>query len=399
MTTFRCKVLDADDRWSRRIIEAATRAEAIAVLQREGLLVAEIREKLLLWNLRSSIKRAKINRFFEMLANQLDVGIPLLKALQVIQENEELVHVRRLWSDVIHKVASGKSLSSTLAEFPKHFETAELSMIEAGEEGGFLPLALNRIVMLREWKSSISSRIWGAIAYPCILLLAAAIIVPAILVGIVPRFEPLYESLKQSGRMPWITQWLLTLSGAVKNYSIWGLLLAASGAVAWWTLVPKNKRSVWLEICLRRIPYIGTLVQDWSFSQFCQTLSILLENRVGLISALSIAAKASNSGLLTDLIQQTSNEVVRGKSIVQPLSRAKEIDREIIAMLHVGEQSNTLSSVLAKVAAQLEQRIRKNLDLSIKLIEPLLMMILAIVIGCIVIALVLPIFEGNGLGS
>jgi general secretion pathway protein F/type IV pilus assembly protein PilC len=399
MTTFVCKVLDSNDRWSNPTIDAASKAEAICMLQKDGFLVAEIRQKTTWWKTRSNINNTKINRFFEMLSNQLDVGIPLLKSLHVIHENETSPHAKQTWHEIIHKVSSGQSLSVALSLYPRYFSTAEVSMIEAGQEGGFLPLALNRIVLLREWKSSISSRVRGAIAYPCILILAASIIVPAILIGIVPRFEPLYESLKQSGKMPWITQCLIQVSAAAKNYGILTLFLIACSAITWWSLTPKITRSAMLERLSRRIPFIGSVVQDWSLSQFCQTLSILLENRVGLLSALSISARASNSVFLVELIQKTKEEVIRGKSIVPPLSQAKEIDREVIAMLHVGEQSNTLPVVLNKIATQLEQRIRKNLDLSIKLIEPILMMILAALIGSIVIALILPIFEGNGLGS
>lgn len=400
MFTFVCKVLDSEDRWSCSTVQAASKAEAISMLHKEGLLVAEIRPKTNWWVSRSNhINNAKINRFYEMLSNQLDVGIPLLKSLQIIHENEATPHAKQIWTDIISKVSSGQSLSSALSHYPYIFSPSEISMIEAGQEGGFLPLALNRIVLLREWKSSISARVRGAVAYPCILILAASIIVPFILIGIVPRFEPLYESLKQSGKMPWVTQCLINISAAAKSYGIVLFSLVVLGILGWWTLTPKAKRSATLERVSRRLPILGTLIQDWSLSQFCQTLSVLLENRVGLLTALSISARATNSVFLMELIQKTQDEVVRGKSIVQPLSQSKEIDRDVIAMLHVGEQSNTLPLVLNKIATQLEQRIRKNLDLSIKLIEPILMMILAVLIGSIVIALILPIFEGNGLNS
>ncbi len=243
-----------------------------------------------------------------------------------------------------------------------------------------------------------TSSLWGALAYPIILLVVASIILPSIMIFIVPRFEPLYESLRTSGKMPWITSSLLNCSAALERYGIWVLSAVMAGLLMVFKLTKATDRTVWLEQLLERAPVIGRVVQDWYLSQFCRVLGMLLENRVQLLTALEIAANASGSARLMQVMEDARSELEKGSMLAQPLARSGRVSKEILAMINIAEQSNTLPSVLNKIAIQLESQLKKHLELSVKLIEPLMLLILAIVVGSIVIALLLPIFENNGLG-
>jgi len=66
-------------------------------------------------------------------------------------------------------------------------------------------------------------------------------------------------------------------------------------------------------------------------------------------------------------------------------------------MLSVGEQSNRLPTVLLKLADKLEARAQQRLDILLRLLEPALMLVMAVVVGFMVIALLMPVFEGSGL--
>ena len=82
---------------------------------------------------------------------------------------------------------------------------------------------------------------------------------------------------------------------------------------------------------------------------------------------------------------------------MQQLAKSKQVPGDILAMLGVGEQSNTLDSVLVKIAFQVESRTRKKIEFSVKLLEPAMLLVLALLVGFIVLALLLPVFEGQGL--
>jgi general secretion pathway protein F/type IV pilus assembly protein PilC len=66
-------------------------------------------------------------------------------------------------------------------------------------------------------------------------------------------------------------------------------------------------------------------------------------------------------------------------------------------MIAVAEQANRLESVLLKLADRLELRAQRRLDLVLRMLEPALMLVMAVVVGFMVIALLMPVFEGTGL--
>jgi general secretion pathway protein F/type IV pilus assembly protein PilC len=398
MATYTYTAIDKSGQTRKSRLEAATRTDAIALLQSDGLVAISISEATTSGLRRKTVSKAAVARIYTMLANQMDVGVPLLKALQVIRESEQQPGVQRLLDDIIAKVTAGNSLSQAFSYHRAQFSTVDINVVRAGEEGGFLNAALNRIVQLREWQSSMASSLWGALAYPLILIAVASIILPSIMIFIVPRFEPLYESLRSSGKMPWITSSLLAISAALEQYGLWVMIGATLGSFVLFKWTRASDRTIWMEQLMERSPIVGRVFQDWSLSQFCRVLGMLLDNRVQLLTALEIAATSSGSMQLVRTIEQARKELGEGSMLAQPLARSGRVSKEILAMISIAEQSNTLATVLNKIAIQLETQLKKRLELGVKLVEPLMLLILAILVGTIVIALLLPIFENNGLG-
>ncbi len=398
MATYDCKAIDSEGIERRSRVEAASRSEAIAKLHSLGLLATSIVEARISAFAHRKLNAATIARIYSLLTNQIEVGVPLLKALQVIRESESSPAAHRLLDDVIQRVASGSSLSQSLSFHRSQFDATEVNVVRAGEEGGFLHASLQRIVQLREWQQSMMASLWGALAYPILLVVVASVILPSIMIFIVPRFEPLYGSLRSSGRMPWITSSLLAVSNCLEHYGLWAGILGFASAIFVFRVARSRQQNPWLEDVIERLPLAGTLFQTWSLAQFCRVLGMLLENRVPLLTALEVAARSSGSHRLLATIEEARNSIGKGSMLASPLARSGHIGKDIVAMISVAEQSNTLATTLVKIATQLESNFKRKLELSVKLVEPLLLLILAIFVGTIVIALLLPIFENNGLG-
>ena len=304
---------------------------------------------------------------------------------------------RHLLDAISRQLASGVSLSQALSSYPDQFPQIDISLIRAGEEGGFLSQALSRVTQVREWQATLASNLWGALAYPLILVTVAALLIPGMLIFLVPKFEPLFDSLRQVGRMPWPTTMLLAVSrysqdyGLVTLVGLLGLLL-----LGYWS-IPEARRVLWRDRILFRLPLVGPLLRDLDLARFCRVLGTLLENKISILKALDISAKVVSNRVLCQSIGLAQLAVGAGKTLVEPFSKSEFVPVEVVAMIGVGEQSNTLDSVLLKIATQLENRSRKRLEFGVKLLEPLLLLVMALVVGFIVLALLLPVFEGQGL--
>jgi len=397
MPDFHYQALTADAERVTGVIDAAARGDALRELSERGLTPVELRGTVTTAAKQRRVRPAALANAWAMLADQLETGVPLLKALQVLVEQSDSQAFREIMNDLTEEVANGSALADAMEQHPSVFGTLETSVVRAGEEGAFLPESLRRIAAVRERAEATRSRIMGAIAYPALLVAVGAIVVTGMLTFFVPKFEPLFDSLRKADAMPLATTILLTVSGFLQQYGLWlvgGLMIAL--AASWSRLTGPAARRL-LDTTLLRTWVIGPIVRDFAISRFCRVLGSLLQNGVPMLRSLDIARMAAANHLMSESIGAASESVVAGKSLAQPLADSGQFTGDVVQMLHVAEQSNKLESVLLSISDKLDVRAQRRLDLFVKMLEPALMLVMAVIVGFLVIALLMPVFESNGL--
>ncbi len=91
-------------------------------------------------------------------------------------------------------------------------------MVRAGTEGGFLEDALDRVGAFTELQEDLKGRTISAMAYPVFLFSVGTVVLSALLVFFVPKFDMLFDRLRSKGQMPKATEWLLSFSNFLQNY-------------------------------------------------------------------------------------------------------------------------------------------------------------------------------------
>lgn len=398
MRNFQYRALNSDGAAVEAICEAESRADVLQQLKSLGLCTLELREVLTSSPGSLAVGRSAISRFYMMLGDQLQVGVPLLSALELIGRQERAPDAKRLVESIARRVESGASLGDAVSQYEEVFSEVDLNLIRAGEEGGFLPDALERIAQMREWQQKLTANVWGAAAYPLLLVAVAMVLVPCVLVYLVPKLEPIFESLRRDAQLPWATSTLLTISNVCRNYG--GICLTAMiclGMLGYF-LIPRGRLIAFRDRTILLLPFLGELVRDFVLARFCRILGTLLQNRIQVLTALEIATKVLGNRFMEKSLVDAQEAVASGKLLADALGSSQQIPADALAMIGVAEQSNTLAPVLIKVAQQMETRTNRRLETAVKMIEPLLLLVMAVLVGFVVLALLLPIFEGQTLG-
>jgi len=134
---------------------------------------------------RGKIKPAALTVFTRQLATLIDVGMPLMRGLRILQEQTENRALKSVIVDLAAAIESGSSLSEALAAHPKVFNPLYVSMVKAGEMGGVLELTLRRQAEFMEKALKIRGRIKAAMYYPVAVMTAAAGILTLLMVFII----------------------------------------------------------------------------------------------------------------------------------------------------------------------------------------------------------------------
>ncbi|MCU0872626.1 MAG: type II secretion system F family protein [Pirellulaceae bacterium] len=330
---------------------------------------------------------------YSQLASLLRSGVPLLRSIHVLRHQTSNARLREVLDDIYRRVEDGSTLGEAMSRYPRVFSDMAINMVRAGGEGGFLEDALERVSQFTEQQEDLKSRTAGALAYPVFLAIIGTLVVGGLVIFFVPRFAAMFDSLRQRGELPVMTDWLLAFSTVLRRY---GLIVVAAAVVAVVMIrqqleTEKGKR--WRDYVKLRLPMLGPVFTSLAVARFCRVLGTLLHNGVPILRSLQISRMAAGNRILSDAVATASENISSGQSLAAPLSRCEHFPMTVVEMISVAEESNTLDQVLIEIADGLERRTVRRLDLVVRLLEPMMLLVLAIVVLCVVIALLMPVIK------
>ncbi|HBP17371.1 MAG TPA: hypothetical protein DEA08_06220 [Planctomycetes bacterium] len=348
-------------------------------------------------------------RFARQLADLAQAGVPILQALDAVSQeragDDEVIwgakekrddrRARIVLQDVRRDVSQGASLADALARRPEFMPGTAISIVRAGEEGGFLPDALRRVAVFSEREMALKRRLRGALTYPVLLggLSGGAIIF--LLTWVVPRFSVIYEDL--GGALPLPTRILITTGDALTNYWWAWLLGAAALLFGLHRLLGTEAGREKLDALLLRLPLVRSVVAHASIARFGRTLSTLLGSGVGILRALEIAREAAGNREFSRLLAGVVGPVREGANLATPLRATRLFPPQMIEMVEIGQESGTLVEVLDRIGERSDEEVDESLRLFITVLEPALIVGVAGVVFFVVLAALLPVFSLNSL--
>ncbi|HUJ09311.1 MAG TPA: type II secretion system F family protein [Verrucomicrobiae bacterium] len=331
--------------------------------------------------------------FSRQLAALIDAGLPLLRGLDVLREQEENPVLRRTIGRVSEAIESGSTFSDALAQHPKVFNGLYVNMVRAGEVGGVLDVTLDRLAAFQEKAQKIKGKITAALVYPLVVMCVAGAIVSFLMVVIVPKFKEIFADLLEGRPLPALTQVVIGASTLVKE-RFWLVAVTIFGV---WLAVKLASRTTKgryaLDALKLKAPIFGKLIRKASIARFARTLGTLISSGVPILQALTIVRDTTGNAAIAPAITRVHDAVKEGERIVQPLKASRVFPPLVVSMVDVGEQTGALPDMLLKVADIYDDEVDNAVAGITSLLEPIMIVFLAVVVGTIVIAMFLPLIS------
>jgi len=339
------------------------------------------------------VKARHVATMYSQLADLLHSGVPLLRSLEILERQSSSRALQAVLRDVRARVADGTGLAQAMAFHPRVFNELAVSMVRAGQEGGFLEDVLKRISAFVEHQEDLKAKVVGSLAYPVFLACAGFLVVTILMLFFVPKFEKVFEKLKEKGEMPTLTKWLMGFSHFVLSWpGAVTVALVVGGFIGFvsWT---RGAGRLWADRMKIRTPLIGSVFLSLALSRFCRILGTMLHNGIPILKALNIAKDSTGNKVLSAAIEQSAENVTAGQRLADPLRKSGYFPSDVVEMITIAEEANTLEKVLVDVADSLDKRTARRLDLMVRLLEPIMLLVMAVITGTIAAGLLLPVFK------
>ena len=347
------------------------------------------------------VKTKVLTQFTRQLSTLQDAGLPLLRSLQILEQQQKPGKLKTIIGEVVEDVESGTSLSDAMGKHPKAFDRLYAKMVAAGEIGGVLDVILQRLANFMEKAERLKSRIKGAMIYPICVIVVAVGIVTGIMYFVIPKFKDIFDDFDVT--LPGLTLWLieasLWIAGTPEQgeQAIPGFVWIMSSPFIiffFFKLIRKTGPGrASTDIILMKIPVLGNLVEKTSVARFTRTLGTLIAAGVPILEAVLITRDTSGNHVYEKALTGVHDSIREGESVAAPLREAKVCDSIVVNMIEVGEETGDLDVMLMKIADNYDEEVDVAVSALLSLLEPMLVVVLGGIVGTIVLALFLPLVK------
>jgi len=339
------------------------------------------------------ISPSGLAEFTRQVSTLINAGMPILRSLETLARQEPNPAFKAVISEISESIRSGGTFSEGLCQHPRVFDRLYINMVKAGEASGALGTILDRLATFMEKTERIKGKVKAALAYPIAILCVAVLIVSALMVFVIPRFEDVFSGLLKGVPLPKLTQLVIGVSTFVQQNILVTLSLIALGVFAFRHLSRTKIGRSFLDRIEIKVPLFGPLFLKAAISRFTRTLGTLLASGVPILHAITIARDTSGNVHIAAALDHVYRRVEEGDGVGGPLAATKIFPAMVSSMVEIGEETGSLPDMLTRVADSYEGAVDNAVNSLTSIIEPIMIVVMAVVVGTIVIALFLPLVK------
>ena len=351
MPTFKYVAVDPSGAKVRGTLDAASAVRARSDLMVRDLHDVDVKERKRWTQIeltRKKIKPLDVMNFSRQLAAFLRAGIPILDALDSLQEDASNPVLQRVLNEIGDDLRAGSSFADSVAVHSDVFPRFYVSILRSAELTGNLDVVLDQLAAYIERDAGVRRAIKSALTYPAVVGAMAAVTTLVLVTYVLPKFETFFKSLHATLPLP--TRMMLAFGAFIGNWGaviFVGAIVATIGAMVY-VRTEQGRRN--RDRLMLSAPAIGAVVQCAVIERFCRILGTMLGAGVPIPDAMTAASEATNNRVFQAGLEEARIEMMRGNGIAGPVAATGLFPGSACQMLKVGEQSGSLDQQLVLTA-------------------------------------------------
>jgi type II secretory pathway component PulF len=378
-------------------MNVASEALVTRDLQSRGLYPVDIKESrprssvLSRFTARKKLKHDQRILFLRQFEAMLRAGIPITTSLVAIADQSENPTFKEILTEIRKDIEGGSTLAQATRKHPALLTNIQVSLIEAGEQGGILDEILERLCQLIEYDEETKARVRSATFYPGIVIAELGLAFVVIVRFVFPRFKALFSS--RGADLPLPTKIMIAVSDFTTDYwwhIVAGAVVIAVGLYRYAKTEGGKKR---IDALALKVPIFGEIMLMILMSRFARVLSSLLESGIPFLRSLSIVERTIDNKPIQDEISYMGRGIQKGRSIAESIREGGCFPSPVVKMLEVGERAGKISEMLMRVSGFYDRQVDYRIKNLTTILEPILLVVLGAGVLFIALAVFLPMWD------
>ena len=335
---------------------------------------------------RKKLKQDELMHFSRQLSAFVRAGIPLIEALEVIEEETEDKVLREVLIGVRDSLTTGETFSDALRPYESLFPKFYVDMVRAAELTGSLDDVLAELSGYIKRDLEARNQIKSALMYPAIVLVMAIGTVIVLSTFVLPKFKTFFEGFHATLPLP--TRMLISFTNFVSSYWPFIVLAIVLLIVIPMALVRTTRGRRAKDKMLLRMPVVGQVILFAIIERFCRLLAAMMQAGVPLPEAMNVLGDATNNVVFRQGIADVHAAMMRGEGLARPLAETKLFPGAITQMIKVGENTGTLNEQLTVGSDFYGQELEYKIARLTALFEPAVIVFMGVAVGFVAIAMI-----------
>jgi type IV pilus assembly protein PilC len=398
MTFYRYQAKNSEGIIYHKTAEVRSRVELYNLIRQEGGRPISIRESKVVSlakyvsGMFGSIKTREKIVFARNLSSMIRAGLPVTRALSVMEKQASKARLKRLFLDLAEGVSRGETLSDGMKKKGNTFPQIMIAMVKAGEESGKVAESLDIVSDQMDKAYALTKKVQGAMIYPAVIISVMIVLGILMLIFMVPTLTETFEGI--GIELPLATRVVVGMSNFMVAHTmlvIGSILAIAIIAMGFFKSTIGHR---FMDTFSIKVPVIGPLLQEVQSARTARTLSSLLSSGVNVVQALSVTIEVMQNHLYKSALEKARAAIEKGEPMSAVFTENSHLYPVFVGeMVAVGEETGKISEMLLGVATFYEEEVnQKTKDLS-TIIEPILMVIIGAGVGLFAISMLAPTYS------
>lgn len=296
----------------------------------------------------------------EEIASLVRAGVPLDQGLRALGADLP-GRLGRFATELSGQIARGESLTAALADSGPRLPRVYRAVVEAGTAGGRLPAALESLAgslrRLAETRRTVAS----TFIYPVLLLCFAWGLFAFAVDRLLPVVANTFYVQRLSGGH--FLGFLAHLGQTARYWGPLGPAVIIALAVSWWLVsggasVVEGRRAA---ICFRWVPWMWSMQRLSRTAVFAELLALLVEHRVPMDQAVTLAAEASGDNALIAAARQWADNIRQGRT--RPADGVPGLPPLLRWLIAGGQRNEVLLPALRQAADDYRRRVQDKAEM------------------------------------
>ena len=354
-----------------------------------------VRQSALSVLLQGGIKPRTVVEFYHRLAQTLEIGLPVLSALDENARYLPSMPMRRVAAEIKMAVEGGRTLHEAMSAHPGIFKKLDLAIIAMGERSGVLPDCLKKTAAFLEWKEGLRNQVKKAAIYPSFVITAILAVIGVWVGYVLPRMVTVLSEMDVT--VPRATAMVLNVSRFVQAYWPWfGFALAVLSAV-FFAFCKTRSGGLLCHRYMLKIPLVGPILRNIAMARLSHNFAIMLGAGMAIPQIFkTLTDHALGNRYLEEGLISVYKEIEGGATIAAAFETAGCFPSLLLGAVHNGEETGTLDKAFKRLGDYFDQEVQRTVQALVSAIEPMAIIGLGAVFGLIVLSILLPLYDVMG---